>query len=77
MSTHEFSALVAAAYQRVGFPGDASCQVDNILRCHMAPMQPQTILEGDIVLIDDGCTVDGYQSDISRTFVYRQAHRTR
>ena len=26
--------------------------------------------EGDIVLIDDGCTVDGYQSDITRTTVF-------
>ncbi len=31
--------------------------------------QPQIIREGSIVLIDDGCTVEGYQSDISRTFV--------
>jgi Xaa-Pro dipeptidase len=29
----------------------------------------QTIREGTILLIDGGCTVEGYQSDISRTFV--------
>jgi Xaa-Pro dipeptidase len=27
------------------------------------------IREGTIVMIDDGCTVEGYQSDITRTFV--------
>jgi Xaa-Pro dipeptidase len=32
--------------------------------------QPQTIEEGQIVLMDCGCSVEGYQSDISRTFVY-------
>ncbi len=32
--------------------------------------QPQTLKEGDIVLMDCGCSVEGYQSDISRTFVY-------
>lgn len=32
--------------------------------------QPQTIEEGQIVLMDCGCSVQGYQSDISRTFVY-------
>jgi len=31
--------------------------------------QPQEIEEGKIVLMDCGCSVHGYQSDISRTFV--------
>jgi len=31
---------------------------------------PQVIREGSIVMIDDGCTVEGYQSDITRTFVF-------
>ncbi|NVK54755.1 MAG: aminopeptidase P family protein [Alteromonadaceae bacterium] len=32
--------------------------------------QTQTIKEGSIVLMDCGCAVHGYQSDISRTFVF-------
>lgn len=32
--------------------------------------QPQEIVEGQIVLMDCGCAVHGYHSDISRTFVY-------
>jgi len=31
---------------------------------------PQKLKEGDVVMIDDGCTVEGYQSDITRTVVY-------
>ncbi len=31
--------------------------------------QPQTVREGSVVLMDCGCTVHGYQSDISRTWV--------
>ena len=30
---------------------------------------PQVIREGAILLIDGGCSVEGYASDISRTFV--------
>jgi len=32
--------------------------------------QPQLVRRGDVVLLDCGCSVHGYQSDISRTFVF-------
>jgi Xaa-Pro dipeptidase len=32
--------------------------------------KPQQVKEGEVVLMDCGCTVEGYQSDISRTFVF-------
>jgi Xaa-Pro dipeptidase len=32
--------------------------------------QPQHLREGDIVLMDAGCAVEGYQSDITRTTVF-------
>jgi Xaa-Pro dipeptidase len=70
MTTHEFSALVATAYERVGFAGDASCETGPYSALPHGSIQPQTIREGAMVLIDDGCTVEGYQSDISRSFVY-------
>ncbi len=31
--------------------------------------QPQTLREGSILMLDDGCLVEGYNSDITRTFV--------
>jgi Xaa-Pro dipeptidase len=34
---------------------------------------PQVIREGSIIMVDDGCTVEGYQSDITRTFVLGKA----
>jgi len=33
-------------------------------------IQPQKLKEGDVVLIDGGCMVDGYESDVTRTGVY-------
>ncbi|GAA6205372.1 Xaa-Pro peptidase family protein [Thalassotalea sp. SU-HH00458] len=35
--------------------------------------QKQTLTEGSVVLMDCGCSVHGYQSDISRTFVFGDA----
>jgi Xaa-Pro dipeptidase len=32
--------------------------------------QPQTLREGSVILMDCGCAVHGYQSDISRTWVF-------
>ncbi|MBF8293421.1 MAG: Aminopeptidase family protein [Steroidobacteraceae bacterium] len=32
--------------------------------------KPQTIRQGSVVLIDTGCSVHGYQSDISRTWIF-------
>ena len=69
MTNRQVSELIATAYNRVGFPGDASCQVDAWSALPHGSRQPQVIREGSIVLLDDGCEVEGYQSDISRTFV--------
>lgn len=35
--------------------------------------QPQEVREGEIILLDCGCSVRGYQSDISRTLVFGEA----
>lgn len=35
--------------------------------------KPQAVREGEVVLMDCGATVHGYQSDISRSFVYGKA----
>jgi Xaa-Pro dipeptidase len=33
-------------------------------------VKPQTVREGSVILIDTGCSVHGYQSDISRSWVF-------
>ncbi len=37
--------------------------------------QPQEVRKGSVVLMDCGCSVHGYQSDISRTFVFGSANK--
>lgn len=69
MTQYDFSDLIAAAYGKLGFRGEASVNVGEASALPHGSAKPQVIREGTIVLIDDGCTVEGYQSDISRTFV--------
>ena len=69
MTQQQVQDLIATAYSRLGFPGDASVEVDEYTAYPHGSTTPQVIREGSIVMIDDGCTVEGYQSDITRTFV--------
>jgi Xaa-Pro dipeptidase len=69
MTQEQVEDLIAAAYGQLGFPGEASVQVGEYSALPHGSSTPQVIREGTIVMIDDGCTVEGYQSDITRTFV--------
>jgi Xaa-Pro dipeptidase len=73
MTQNQAGNLVNSAYSRLGFPGYASVQVGEYTALPHGSIQPQTIREGTIIMIDDGCTVEGYQSDITRTFVLGKA----
>jgi Xaa-Pro dipeptidase len=73
MTQNQAATLIQAAYARLGFPGFASVQVGEYTALPHGSIQPQTIREGTIIMIDDGCTVEGYQSDITRTFVLGKA----
>jgi len=73
MTQNTVSSLIGAAYGRLGFPGFASVQVGEYTALPHGSITPQTIREGTIIMIDDGCTVEGYQSDITRTFVLGKA----
>ena len=69
MTQLEFSNLISTAYRQLGFPGEASVQIGEYSALPHGSLQPQVIREGQMILIDDGCRVEGYQSDISRSFV--------
>ena len=73
MTQNQVGRLIDAGYSRLGFPGFASVQVGEYTALPHGSIQPQAIREGTIIMIDDGCTVEGYQSDITRTFVLGKA----
>lgn len=69
-TNRKFSDLIAKAYARCGVQGNASLNVGVYSAIPHGNPAPQVIHEGEMVLIDDGCSVEGYISDISRSFVY-------
>jgi Xaa-Pro dipeptidase len=73
MSQRDAGMLVDAAYARVGFRGEASIEVGEYSANPHGSLTPQTIQDGTMIVIDDGCTVEGYQSDITRSFVLGKA----
>ena len=73
MTTANVHELIGAAYQRVGFEGEASLNVDQFTALPHGSSKVQTLREGSILMLDDGCVVEGYNSDITRTFVLGKA----
>ncbi|HEU4416984.1 MAG TPA: Xaa-Pro peptidase family protein, partial [Candidatus Angelobacter sp.] len=69
MTQHDFGAMVQEAHARQGFQGGASIQVGENSALPHGSAKPQVIREGTILLMDGGCTAEGYESDISRTVV--------
>ena len=69
MTIADVHQLIASAYRQIGFEGEASLNVDEYTALPHGSRQPQTLREGSILMLDDGCSVEGYQSDITRTFV--------
>lgn len=73
MTQSDFARLVSQAHRQLGFDGGAGVQVGQYSALPHGSVTPQTITEGSILLIDGGCRVEGYTSDLSRTFVLGKA----
>jgi Xaa-Pro dipeptidase len=69
MTQGDVGNLISTAHARLGFPGGASVQTGEWSALPHGSITPQIIREGTILLIDGGCGVEGYRSDMSRTFV--------
>ena len=74
MANTDIAALMAAATRKLG----GSVEFNLILLGEAAAYphgsrKPQKVTRGEVVLMDCGCTVQGYQSDVSRSFVFGPA----
>src|SRR5215471_16271366 len=75
MTERELSAWISAAYRALGVGGAAMASFGKYTAFPHGSIEPQKLREGDVVLIDDGCSVEGYQSDITRTTVFGKPNK--
>jgi len=71
MTSRELEQFQVAAQSRLG--GSSPWALVSFGQSSAFPhgsVQPQQLREGDIVLLDTGCAVEGYQSDVTRTTVF-------
>ena len=73
MTQAELEQLVDKAHEQQGFSGYVDVQVGEFSAFPHGSLTPQVVHEGTIVLMDGGCVAEGYQSDITRTFVLGKA----
>ncbi len=69
MSEHDIAANLSAAYNALGFSGDGLVLVGPASASPHGSRIPHRVRERDIVLIDSGTKVEGYESDVTRTWV--------
>jgi Xaa-Pro dipeptidase len=71
MTPQDIDALVAAAHEKLGgsYEGGLVLLGEAAAYPHGSG-KPQHVRRGEVVLLDCGCHVHGYASDISRTFVF-------
>lgn len=70
MPQDEFAGNCATAFRNLGVQGGVFCSFGKYTAFPHGSSTPQTLEEGDVVLMDGGCSVEGYVSDITRTFVF-------
>ena len=71
MTTPEVAAFLDQAHRKLGgVPASRAVQFGEATAYPHGVPYPQTLQDGDMVLIDTGCFVEGYRSDITRTYVF-------
>ena len=74
LSNNEILKLVIAATEQLGGKHETTLVLLNEASAFPhGSATPQTLREGSVVLIDTGCSVHGYASDISRSWVFGSA----
>ena len=70
MSQDDIARLVEGGFSKMDLHGGALVLLGASAALPHGTLQPQKLKEGDVVLIDGGCTVEGYESDVTRTGIF-------
>lgn len=72
MSPRELAAAISRAHQDMGVNGGGSPQFGPNSAFPHGSRVERNLKPGDIVLVDGGCAVEGFRSDVTRTVVFGQ-----
>jgi Xaa-Pro dipeptidase len=70
MTQPEVGALIESGFSKMNLRGDALVLFGPSAALPHGTIKPQSLKEGDVVLIDGGCKLEGYSSDITRTGIF-------
>jgi Xaa-Pro dipeptidase len=70
MSQADIGRLVEAGFEKMKLRGGALVLLGASAALPHGTLQPKTLQDGDVVLIDGSCAVEGYESDVTRTGVF-------
>src|SRR5215510_7190652 len=69
MTQDEISKLVEGGFSKMGLHGGALELLGASAAMPHGTIKPQKLKEGDVILIDNSCAMEDYQSDVTRTGV--------
>lgn len=73
MTSAELAAIIAEATRKLGSRGGGGPQFGPLSAFPHGSRARRDLQENDIVLVDGGCSVEGYRSDVTRTLVFGKA----
>jgi Xaa-Pro dipeptidase len=70
MSQEDIARNIEVGFAKMNLHGGALVLIGESAALPHGTVKPRTLKEGDVVLIDGGCGVEGYASDVTRTSVF-------
>ena len=77
MTRGQLEDCIVAGYERTGFPGEVSVQVDEFTACLTDRSPHKSSTKAPLIMLDDGCTVEGLHLGHHSHLRPRQSHRTK
>lgn len=73
MDEGDLASRISTAHSKLGARGGAMVLFGPSSALPHGSKETRTLRPGDVVLVDGGCSINGYQSDVTRTVVYGEA----